>query len=148
MDKNESTIYRLIYRSRSVVPIDYQTLRSIEEVASRNNEQVGVTGFLLATYNQFFQVLEGSIEAVNRIYNKVVKDSRHSDLILLSYGPAQKRQFADWSMRGVHIGLLNKYIVEQLKSKFGQENGDLKLPIEPNLVDMLLIALLSFLEGE
>jgi hypothetical protein len=146
MGENENSLYRLIYCSRAVVPIDYQTLRSIEEVSSRNNEQVGVTGFLLATNSRFFQVLEGDIESVNEVYNKVVKDSRHTDLLLLSYGPVSQRQFADWSMRGVYIGLINKYIVEQLKSKYGQENDDLKLPIKPELVDGFLIDLLSFLE--
>ena len=46
----------------------------------------------------FLQCLEGSRENVNQIYRKIVKDSRHQDLVLLDYTEIESRTFASWSM--------------------------------------------------
>jgi hypothetical protein len=53
------------------------------------------------------QVLEGGRGAVNRIYNRIASDPRHSDVELLSYEEIDERRFAGWSMGQVEATHLN-----------------------------------------
>jgi len=55
----------------------------------------------------FLQVLEGGRTAVNRLYNRIVTDPRHSDVELLAYEEIDERRFAGWAMGQVHMSGLN-----------------------------------------
>ncbi len=51
-------MYRIIYKSRSPRPLDWDIVRSITSVSEKNNEARGVTGVLLASRTHFMQALE------------------------------------------------------------------------------------------
>jgi len=51
-------MYRIIYKSRSVTPLNWDIVRSITSTSERNNEALGVTGVLMASRTHFMQVLE------------------------------------------------------------------------------------------
>jgi hypothetical protein len=75
---------------------------------------VGVTGVLCLGEGIFLQVLEGGRSAVNKLYNRIVADKRHSDVELLCYEEISERRFAGWAMGQVNMkhlnpGLLLKY---------------------------------------
>ena len=53
------------------------------------------------------QVLEGGRGAVNKLYNRIAADPRHSDVELLSYEEIAERRFAGWSMGQVNMARLN-----------------------------------------
>jgi Sensors of blue-light using FAD len=53
------------------------------------------------------QVLEGGRSAVNRLYNRIANDPRHTDVELLSYEEISERRFAGWSMGQVNMARLN-----------------------------------------
>jgi hypothetical protein len=60
------------------------------------------------------QCLEGPRPAVNELYATILRDERHSDVVLLEYGDTQNRLFADWSMAFLKSGdiardVFNKY---------------------------------------
>jgi hypothetical protein len=55
----------------------------------------------------FMQVLEGGRSAVNRLYNRIVVDPRHTDVELLAYDEISERRFAGWSMGQVNMARLN-----------------------------------------
>jgi hypothetical protein len=55
----------------------------------------------------FLQVLEGGRSAVNKLYNRIVADTRHTDVELLSYEEIGERRFAGWSMGQVNMARLN-----------------------------------------
>lgn len=44
---------------------------------------------------------------MNRIYNRIVSDPRHTDVELLSYEEISERRFAAWSMGQVEVSRLN-----------------------------------------
>ena len=46
---------------------------------------MGITGVLCHGGDVFMQVLEGGRDAVNALYNKIVRDARHHDVALLHY---------------------------------------------------------------
>lgn len=93
-------LFRLIYASRNRVG-DAAALASILAIARRNNAALGVTGVLLHTADGFAQVLEGSLEAVSAVFERIQNDPRHGEIAVLEAGPAATRLFAGWAMAAV-----------------------------------------------
>ncbi len=95
-------VYQILYCSRSSL---YETaaenkaqLDSILRSSRINNGRVGVTGALFYNTVFFAQVLEGSFGQVQRIFERLQMDARHSDLVVLQSGFVGQRDFPDWSM--------------------------------------------------
>ena len=123
-------MYRLIYKSRSVQPLDWDIVHDITDKSEANNESCGVTGVLLASRNHYLQVLEGNFESINQIFRRIVKDDRHCDLSLISFSVVDARLFAGWGMRGIGAFDFNKEIEEELVRKYGEEDGGIHFPLE------------------
>lgn len=73
-------------------------VRKILESAKKNNPAIGVTGALLYSGGYFCQVIEGSEEALEELFEIIQLDARHSDITVLHFEPLIDRNFADWSM--------------------------------------------------
>jgi len=97
-----NALYRLVYCSRNQIrgtPEEImREIRSILASAHRNNPPAGVTGALLFNEGLFAQVLEGPVDSVSRIFETIQCDRRHSDVTVLQNGPAEQRDFPEWSM--------------------------------------------------
>ena len=52
-------------------------------------------------------MLEGGRGAVNRLYNRIAADPRHTEVVLLSYEEIGERRFASWAMGQVNMSRLN-----------------------------------------
>jgi len=100
-------LVRLMYASRAVPAIDQEVLLAILKKSKANNPKAGITGVLCYSEGIFIQVLEGGRGAVNTLYNRIVADSRHSDVVLLNYDEIDERRFAGWSMGQVNLARLN-----------------------------------------
>ena len=100
-------LVRLMYASRAVPAIDQEELISILRQSKANNPTVGVTGVLCFSGGIFLQVLEGGRSAVNRLYNRIAADPRHTEVEVLLYEEIGERRFASWSMGQVNMGRLN-----------------------------------------
>ena len=100
-------LVRLMYASRAVPAIDQEELLAILKTSKVNNPKVGVTGVLCFSEGIFMQALEGGRNAINALYNRIVADSRHSDVVLLNYEEIAERRFASWSMGQVNMARLN-----------------------------------------
>ncbi len=100
-------LVRLMYASRAVPAVDQDELLSILRKSKANNPPLGVTGVLCFSEGIFLQVLEGGRSAVNRLYNRIASDSRHTQVELLSYEEIGERSFAGWSMGQVDMARLN-----------------------------------------
>lgn len=122
-------MYRLIYKSCSNSEIDLALIDSLLISSEKNNPDLNVTGVLLATRTHFLQVLEGSFESVNELYYTISRDSRHHTLQLVSFTCVEDRVFPDWSMHGIGIFSFNSELETQLKSAFGEEGGEVRLPV-------------------
>jgi len=88
-------IVSLAYTSEMTVSTDFL---DILEVSRLNNERDGITGILLFCNNNVVQCLEGSREAVNSAYARIVRDKRHQKPMLLDYRILSTRLFPVWSM--------------------------------------------------
>ena len=101
-------LYRLIYYSRcsishsapevSVAGTLEAEIRTILATARRRNAADEVTGALLFTASGFAQVLEGQREVVERTFERIGADPRHSEVTVLSFTPTERRSFPEWPM--------------------------------------------------
>lgn len=90
---------RLIYASHARPELGYDELKQIIATATEHNEENGISGLLCYSAGAFLQVLEGRRIAVNRLYNRITRDPRHTECEILSCGPTETRSFIDWSMK-------------------------------------------------
>ena len=116
-------IVRLIYASRLKKKLDHAAVEKIADVSRRNNRKLGVTGALCSSPRGFLQILEGPAEAVNELYNRIVRDPRHADVSLLEYVKVPFREFENWSMAYVRTdeiaqALLHKYSTHRVFDPF------------------------------
>jgi hypothetical protein len=123
-------MYRLIYKSRSPAPLDWDTVLSILHDSKENNEKNEVGGYLMATRNHFLQVIEGRFEDVNTTFMRIVKDPRHTEILLLSYDVIDSRLFELWGMKGIGVFGNNDELALKLIAKYGEEDGGVRFPRE------------------
>ena len=74
------------------------TLRKILNVSRRNNAVDKVTGFLIMDTDWFVQVLEGEESVVKRTFERINRDSRHTDAVIIGIKDVKQRCFGEWSM--------------------------------------------------
>ena len=102
-----SELIRLVYASRAVfkpVPVKQGVEPSVGRIlmqSRRNNAHASIGGVLYFGDGYFFQALEGERQAVNRAYQRIAADTRHSEVTILSLKTVSERFFADWSMKYV-----------------------------------------------
>lgn len=89
---------RLIYISTVRDRLKPAELDGILLASRRNNAIVGVTGLLVAGGQRFLQALEGPGDAVQSVFQRIERDSRHFAIVTLSKKPIQDRTFPNWSM--------------------------------------------------
>jgi len=100
-------LVRLMYASRATETVRADTLSAILKQSTQNNPGAGVTGVLCFSGDIFLQVLEGGRTQVSTLYNRIVQDTRHANVVLLTYEEIEERRFAGWSMGQVNMGRLN-----------------------------------------
>jgi hypothetical protein len=91
-------LIQLIYASAAVKPFSGNDLRKLLLKARTNNSAIGVSGLLLYNHGSFFQVLEGEAENVNPLFERIGRDPRHNQVLLLSRKDVEEPCFGDWSM--------------------------------------------------
>ncbi|MDP1519711.1 BLUF domain-containing protein [Porticoccus litoralis] len=123
-------MYRIIYKSRSVAPLNWTLVQDIIMSSEPRNEQSGITGVLLASETHFLQALEGKFEDVNALFRRIFRDDRHEELTLISFSVIDARLFRGWGMLGIGTFNLNQEIESELVEKYGEEDGGIRFPLE------------------
>jgi hypothetical protein len=100
-------LVRLLYASRSAKPVAPEVIESILAQSRKHNPELGITGILCQSGEVFMQVLEGGRPAVNLLYNQIVRDERHRDVVVLHYEEVNERCFAGWTMGQVNLAKVN-----------------------------------------
>ncbi len=90
---------RLTYISRIVSDDPERDLREIERVSQRNNARDGITGVLIYAGGYFFQLIEGEDAAIDDLYARLLRDPRHTDMVLIQTElNVSERLFPTWAM--------------------------------------------------
>jgi len=88
----------IIYISQQARPLTELDLRDILTTSRRNNAANHLSGMLLFCNGCLMQYLEGEELVLNQTYEKISRDKRHRDLVVLSRQPVTEREFANWEM--------------------------------------------------
>ena len=96
------SLFQIVYASKNQIegePAHVEAeIASILAASRENNQRKGITGALLFNGALFAQVLEGALDHIEAVYERIQCDPRHSDVVLLSNAAANERAFSDWSM--------------------------------------------------
>ncbi len=95
-------IRTVLYQSTAKSDFHSKVDHDILETAWRHNGEMGVTGYLLRTRTQYFQVLEGEYDVLDDVVGMIRKDPRHTGMGILCDRTAKERRFANWAM-GYHL---------------------------------------------
>jgi hypothetical protein len=95
---------RVSYISKFSRPLSREEITQLAADAAERNRTLGVTGMLMSSGGIFYQVLEGPVEAVDQLFQKIAADPRHQDvLVLSSQEEVEDRQFPSWAMKKVNL---------------------------------------------
>ena len=109
-------MYQLIYLSSASEQFTQQALDELLEKAREKNRRLCITGMLVYRDGNFIQVLEGERDAVEKLYETISRDMRHSNSIVINSGDIAERQFADWAMDFRNAGIHGKFSDAELKN--------------------------------
>lgn len=93
----------LIYRSVTQQNVDKEAMIRLLADANQKNNEFQISGLLFYDAPFFFQVLEGPEESVTALYENILKDSRHSDVVLLTHENIKTRQYPNLGMHFIDI---------------------------------------------
>ncbi|MDB3986412.1 BLUF domain-containing protein [Pseudomonadales bacterium] len=86
------------YLSKAVDIFSDHDLDQLLTNCRRNNAAASVTGALLYHNGYFMQLIEGQLDAINAIYDRIQADPRHEVLSVLFEDEISARFFPDWTM--------------------------------------------------
>lgn len=88
--------YALCYVSTIAPSVPQENIKDLLEQSCRNNDRDKITGILLYSNGNFFQVLEGDKDKVEEVFEKIRRDKRHYDLITIFKKPVNSTQFESY----------------------------------------------------
>jgi hypothetical protein len=106
-------LVRTLYISRSAGPQTSTMTGSILKTALSFNKVNQITGVLCQGTGFFIQVLEGERNIINQLYGRIVHDSRHKDVELVSFEEINQRKFKQWSMALIDLSDTDPMVVLQ-----------------------------------
>ena len=74
------SIYTICYISKATPGLTQQDIEELFKNTSSANNNNQVSGFLLHSLDNFFQVLEGKESHLKSLFEKIQEDTRHSDI--------------------------------------------------------------------
>lgn len=105
LQSQKESLYRLVYTSARSSNCDESNIQKILQSSRQNNPALGITGLLIYTENRFLQIIEGPLDNVMNLYEKIEKDSRHAGSNLRYCEPTLTRHFSDWNMAEKNISI-------------------------------------------
>jgi hypothetical protein len=114
----QEEIKHVIYTSRPT-HYDHSVLENILEKSRINNVNSDVTGNLICHSDLFLQLLEGPPKAIDNLYQKILADNRHTDIVKLCDEPSKRRLFTSWAMKndGYQSWILSRSELNELNSE-------------------------------
>lgn len=91
---------RLAYFSRNRLATQNLPMQiaQLMTVSVANNARDGITGALIYDSAWFAQILEGPEQPISTTFERILRDTRHSDVSLIGMQPVSRRQFGTYPM--------------------------------------------------
>lgn len=106
-------LVRTLYISRSAGPQTSTMTGSILKTALSFNKVNQITGVLCQGTGFFIQMLEGDRSIINQLYSRIIRDSRHKDVEIVSFEEIKDRKFKQWSMALINLSDTDPMVVLQ-----------------------------------
>ena len=100
---------QLVYVSNRKSNCTREEIDHILASCEKNNPSLNVTGILLYSDSKFIQLVECEARTLMNLYDKIKMDERHSNPMMISYGPIKEKSFLSWHMGTKNI---SKNVVE------------------------------------
>lgn len=114
-------MHQIIYLSSSREYLSPEQINELLTKSRENNLKNNITGVLLYFDRDFLQVLEGPKVAVLELFEKIIKDERHTGIITVFNKKITEKHFPEWNMGFAYTDY------EKLRTLSGFENFDQKL---------------------
>jgi adenylate cyclase len=102
----EDLMKRVRYISRFTLSLSPTDIDQIVETSQKNNPRRNITGMLVASGDLFYQLLEGPKAEIDSLYDRISKDPRHEQILLLESEVGNfDRICPDWAMQKVDLSL-------------------------------------------
>ena len=89
---------QLVYVSNRKPNCTPAEIENILNSCKKNNPPLNITGVLLYSDTKFIQLVEGEAKVIMDLYDKIKKDDRHSNPMMISYNPIKEKSFPSWHM--------------------------------------------------
>lgn len=110
----------------------------IQERARLSNAKHKITGCLVfnPTNNKYLQLLEGSVDNVEQLYDNIVRDPLHENVVLLHRGSIKRRSLDVWQYKTIIPGKKEVSYLQDFRTN-GLNNAGSKILIKylDSLVD-------------
>ena len=91
-------LVQLIYVSNRKTNCTEKEIENILNSCIKNNPESEVSGVLFYNEKKFLQLVEGEYKIIMDTYDKIKKDFRHENCVMLSCSPIKEKSFTSWSM--------------------------------------------------
>jgi hypothetical protein len=109
-------LFNVVYCSRAAPDVDAAVVDQIIATSRRNNPRQGITGMLVFGAGMFFQWLEGPRASVTVLMERLRRDTRHGQIVVLSeIEESDERLFPEWDMELVEAQDIRAVLVDALK---------------------------------
>jgi len=89
---------QLVYVSNRKPNCTPAEIEKILTSCKKNNPALNITGVLLYSDTKFIQLVEGEAKVITELYDKIKKDTRHTNPMMISYNPIKEKSFPSWHM--------------------------------------------------
>jgi len=97
------SLHLLIYLSQMRGSLSKEEIEKFVALASRKNEEKGITGVLLVLGDHFVQFLEGREKDISELMEVIKMDPRHEGVSVLLTQDIKQRTFTNWGMSSVAL---------------------------------------------
>jgi hypothetical protein len=144
MIKSSILLKYLAYVSRQSFILSNEEVSDLLNTCRTNNSKAAITGMLIYFDGTFVQFLEGPENNIDQLFQKIKKDKRHQDVVLLIDGNQAEREFSNWSMA------YKQLTIEETAQRTGQKQfrkEDLFKGKDPNTSHPGLVLIKSFVNN-
>ncbi len=135
----------LLYISDACHAMSRAELEEIRSVSVRHNARLGITGVLFYSAGHFVQLLEGDMEQIHTLFEKIADDARHENVKLLTLRPSDRRVFAQWEMGLLDLDEQSKVyqrdLVELVRLAESADDSTFGTPVEMEILSKFCMLL-------
>jgi len=91
-------MYKIFYVSKAQI-CNHDCAEIIANQSLVINSELSITGVLFYDGEYFCQQIEGEKENVDFLFNKIQKDYRHKELLIIKEDFIENREYKNWNMK-------------------------------------------------